>query len=405
MSKSPLSGLLDAAFGPKAAEAAVILNNMESHRDQPNDRIPPEPKKPSLVRPTVERSTDERTSYGAPEERLSVDSTPVQRTPVERDTVPQERPTVDHNINPIQPRQYVPRSTVDRSYLTPTQEEILNYLIAQPMQRATRRGISETLGIPFATVRDTLKRLGTLGYITQERRADRFFQGLVYDVNIEKCNSYFSRVGRSTVERSPSTVERSDVHISSSSKDFKSTTTGASYGGTSTVPSSPSDLSPVAIMLKDPEHGFWREAGIMPRQVETWLSDTGMTIEQMDLSLRHCRYAILNKEGEEVREPLSWFWKTIQRAGFYPRPEGYKSLEEQRSEEMMKVAREQVEARRRRQRAELEMEFEQIISDPGGEEYQELLKQLPEFARMQKGLLLEKNLHSTFFENAGFPPE
>jgi len=100
------------------------------------------------------------------------------------------------------------------------------------------------------------------------------------------------------VERSPSTVERSDVHISSSSKDFKSTTTGASYGGTSTVPSSQSDLSPVAIMLKDPEHGFWREAGIMPRQVETWLSDTGMTIEQMDLSLRHCRYAILNKEAK-----------------------------------------------------------------------------------------------------------
>jgi DNA-binding transcriptional MerR regulator len=156
-------------------------------------------------------------------------------------------------------------------------------------------------------------------------------------------------------------------------------------------------------MLEHPEHGFWREAGVMPRQIITWMNETGMTLDQMDVSLRHCRFAILNREGEEVKDSLSWFWKTIQRIGFYPRPKGFKSLEEQRAEDMLKIVREQAEARKRCQLAELEVEFERLMSNPESEEYKEKFAQLPEFSKNLKGLLLEKSLRAKYFENAGFP--
>ena len=151
--------------------------------------------------------------------------------------------------------------------------------------------------------------------------------------------------------------------------------------------------------MVDPELGYWKGKGLTSRQVEKWAEEFSMDVELVLQSLKHCRYemVVLNLEEEKnIENAMNWFYKVMQRSGFYARPKEYKSMAEIRAEEMERTARDMVEARERQAAAEFELEFQRILDDPGSDEYQQLFDQLSDFEKQLKGKVFEMGLKRVF---------
>jgi hypothetical protein len=82
------------------------------------------------------------------------------------------------------------------------------------------------------------------------------------------------------------------------------------------------------------------------RQFLTRLGQAGLSVQRVLESLRHAEWALTHScmrdgDGGIVRTPLNWVFKIIAKEGYYPRPEGYISPQEQAERDA------EVEAKRR----------------------------------------------------------
>jgi hypothetical protein len=122
-----------------------------------------------------------------------------------------------------------------------------------------------------------------------------------------------------------------DGHYSSSSF-FKVPTTTKSENHNSTN----ADFDAIAeVLASHPELGYWRQKNLTPQQVQKWMELTGASLESMIQSLCHCRFEMVEMNLEQqknIQNVFNWFYRIIERAGFYPRPKEYKSYLERQLE-------------------------------------------------------------------------
>ncbi len=121
---------------------------------------------------------------------------------------------------------------------------------------------------------------------------------------------------------------------------------------------------------------------------------TGAGLESMIQSLCHCRFEMvdLNKEATKpVDNVCNWFFRILERTGYYPRPKGYKSFAEKQLElEKQLLAEKQERARvlaalmQEKIAAEREIAFHEMLADPQGELYQECYRRLNNYAKQTK---------------------
>jgi hypothetical protein len=256
--------------------------------------------------------------------------------------------------------------------------------------------VAET-GIAYGTARKAIDVLVSEGYIiSKSQHNGHAFRGFEYTLNNHLCSLYVSRIKEEQPDGQPSWQS-----LSQQNKQPSGQATGQANKQTTVSFSSSRINNPTTTEypLGDPELGYWKGKGLTSRQVEKWAEEFSMDVELVLQSLKHCRYemVVLNLEEEKnIENAMNWFYKVMQRSGFYARPKEYKSMAEIRAEEMERAARDMVEARERQAAAEFELEFQRMIDDPGSDDYQQLFDQLTDFEKQSKGKVLEMGLKRVF---------
>jgi len=188
--------------------------------------------------------------------------------------------------------------------------------------------------------------------------------------------------------------------ISRSYHDHITTTSSSLYNNTTTK--SISDF-----FNSDPRSLYWKDKGLTEKQLQAWLDETKMTLEDMITSLEHCWFEMVHLGKEEkkgIRDVLSWFYKTIRKVGFYPPPKGFRSYDEIRAEEMAKArkAREQAieklkEEARKDYELKKEQEFWEMMADPESRKYKTCFEKLNKFEKgLKEGPAFEKAMRRVF---------
>jgi hypothetical protein len=283
--------------------------------------------------------------------------------------------------------------------LTQAQGKVLLFLFERCAGFSNVESVSYGAEVPVGTVKDGLRALIKYGYITSKWRiVQHDFHGFGFTLNHQICSDYVSRVNNGITQPSIHPIGHPSNHPSFRPSVHSSIPISSSRNITSTT-----DI----INLSDPELLYWAEEGVSQKRIQQWILETGMTPEQLELSLRYARYDILQRG--DVRQPMDWFYTEIKRHGLYKKPSGYKSILETRLEEerqalddIKRQAEELAALRKQREEASLELEFQNILSKPDSPEYKELLGQLGEFEKGTKGKILEFSLMRVFKISRGY---
>lgn len=222
------------------------------------------------------------------------------------------------------------------------------------------------LNITEPSARRVMREMRALGVLTYQRYQNAGKQGITYriltDKNIERPTTKNDQSLDQSVNQSlDQSVSQSVTPISSSSFLKETTTKGH-----------PLD--------SDPDLSYWRDKGLTRKQVECWMEEFEMGEETILQSLRHCAYE-MDQLGLETNKPVedvfSWFYRRIERAGYYAPPNGYKTRTERQIEiekQLLEKKRTQVEELQRIReeitRLEIEERFQEMMRDREGELYQ-----------------------------------
>lgn len=308
------------------------------------------------------------------------------------------RPALNPGNYPVDPEMWYP--------FTEKQGRVLLYLI-QAGGIAKRDHISNDTDVNIATVKHTLRLLAKEGYISNvQLYVNHSIRGFSYNLNHHMCDEFAERLtgqpvnypDRTPAHRPASHPIRQPAHRPGYGPAYGSVASFSSRSLeknlTTTQPANQSDD-----ILRDPELGYWREKGVTARQVDNWAAEFGMEADLVIQSLKHCRFemVVLNHEEEKkIENPVNWFYKVMLRSGLYPRPSQYKSLAEQRAEEMERAAKEAAATRERQVAAERELAFQNILQNPDAPEYQALLSKVGDFAKSMGGKAFESALRDAF---------
>ena len=143
-----------------------------------------------------------------------------------------------------------------------------------------------------------------------------------------------------------------------------------------------------------PVHQFWVEHGLSTRMVVNWTEELKMPTEIIFRSMEHCRWAI-EKNGKQVTSsPIDLLYGSLKKFGNYTKPKGFVSyIEQQRNlaEEIQKEKEQQLQELRdinlRREHIELDMMFENMMSDPESELYLKCFEGIPPTLRRQPDII------------------
>lgn len=306
----------------------------------------------------------------------------------------------DVDITKIDPELWYP--------FTEKQGRVLLYLL-QAGGRSNRNHIADDTGVNIATVKHTLRILAKDGYIGNiQLYADHGRRGFTYSINHAMCADFAARLTGKPVSYPVNQPANQPAHrVANQPANYPANQ--AAHEPVQSLASFSSRENNLTTTNNDPEFGFWSEEGVTERQLQNWETEFGMNREELLQALKYCRYDLLNNpDRQEVKSAQNWFYKTVKRAGAYPRPEGYKTLHEIRADQerqeladLERQAKELADLRRRKQIAGLELKFQQILAAGEGEEYQELFGQLNSFEKEMGGDILEQALREKFLAQNG----
>jgi hypothetical protein len=420
--ESPLRGILDRSMAINMNDAADTLRRMGGEKPAGERQVQPV---------TVKKGEPKKEAVSSARKTPATATTPPPAAePSDRQTVLPEKPQtvaqkdgqtvapseIETRIpsdgqTPPQPR---PLSVLGLAY---NQAAILEYLIAIAPAKGpgfvTYRMIMEATNITQSSARDVLRRLHQRGFIskplTYRTTGTTGFQGLSYVPNRELCDA-LTRIGGLEMNRYPAvpqtipqtipqTVRLSDQFQPPSSSSFKNTTATETpdpdQGGQTVRRSEPE-------ILAGPELAYWLDVGLQEPQAREWCREFGIDPEHLSQQLAWARWDMVeNGQAKGKESVLNWVYKTLKKTGgCWPRPGNYQSPEEKRLGELQAETRRRREARQQLQVAELELQFEEILDDPAGEEYRSLLDTVHVSQRGSK--LIETVLRQEFFRRAGF---
>jgi hypothetical protein len=326
------------------------------------------------------------------------------KQPIKQSAEQPDQQSIKHSLE--QSPKQTGKQTLKNIYLplNENQGRILLFLYEHGQGLTNMEIVCAETAIAYGTARTAIDVLIKEGYVmNKERHNGHSFKGFEYSLNNHLCSLYATRV------RGEQSAEQSTWQsIQHSSKQSNKQTVEQTINRTVTPFSSRSllDEKPTTAedLLRDPELGYWKEKGVTNRQIEKWAEEFSMEMEMILQSLKHCRFemVVLNHEEEKpIANPMNWFYKVLQRAGFYARPADYKSMAELRAEQMELAAREMIEVRERQATAEAELAFQKILADPTGNDYQALLGQVDSFAKDMGGKALETALREAFLKERG----
>ena len=185
--------------------------------------------------------------------------------------------------------------------------------------------LSEETRVPEATLRKVLRRWVDLGLLHKQKAPAN--EGMILDFNPDGPSN-----GRST--------------------------------GQSTFPSKIDRFKNLSISLKTLQTAWPHLAQIgfgleQIAQIERILLEQGKTVDRVTQGLHHIEYELthgqlVDKEGKPVADPCSWAFRALAQNGYYRRPKGYVSPEEQALRDQEDEARAVSAARQKADQAQFE---------------------------------------------------
>lgn len=315
-------------------------------------------------------------------------------------------------------------------FLTARQVNILLYLIENRNQITKYDLITAATGYSYNSVRDALYDLEREGFVTGKTRFRRGnFRGLKYTLDEERCAQFLQWQARqpdkadraavllallskrlqarqqSEPHSKPHSKQQSESHsekqlkilnfIEQQQQQIEQQQVEAPVEPEAKPNPLQNPLDTIAQTLAThPELGYWRQKGLTARQIERWMQLTGASLESMVQSLCHCRFEMVDlgkEESKPVDNVFNWFFRIIERLGYYPRPQGYKSFAEKQLEITKKIVAEKqqqakalAELQQQKIAAEREIAFHEMLADPNGELYQECYGRINNYAKQTK---------------------
>lgn len=219
---------------------------------------------------------------------------------------------------------------------TEKQRKLLGFLSANPSITTTHAYISEAIGQRKNTVRDNLNLFETHGLITKKTvRVPG--SGVALEIRLLTTEAVHRsgppEPSTGTVHRNASLkIDRIDLNLSISREDMT---------------------------LQWPNLvrcGFGPE---QLAQIEGSLSRVGKPTDRIVQGLDHLEYELANdqlrdKAGQPVSDPCSWAFRALAQNGYYRRPKGYVSPEEQAAKDAEAEAKAVVAARQAAEQAQFE---------------------------------------------------
>ncbi|MDD3581510.1 MAG: hypothetical protein PHW74_10870 [Desulfobacca sp.] len=318
---------------------------------------------------------------------------------------------------PLTKQQSQPQSNDPFWSLTNRQASILTFLINNRSRITKHALISQATNISYLSVRDALYNLTRDGFLKRKVRFRRGnFQGFKYVLDEDKCEKFMRyQTEKATQNPSPQSEPQSGPQSVSPTLSPTLTTTGTiSSSSFLKVPTTNNELhnltKAIAETLENhPELGYWRQKGLTVKQIEQWMQLSGSTLNNMIQSLCHCRFEMVDLDQEKskpVENVFNWFFRVIERVGYYPPPKGYKSYLHKQIElenQILAEREQQLKELRKIQEAKIaqekELAFREMMSNPEGELYQTCYQQLNHFAQKSTRIeLFEMAMRKAFDE-------
>lgn len=226
--------------------------------------------------------------------------------------------------------------------LTPQQQRVMDHISAQGPHITDKTILSEKLGIAPFTVRNILIRLTQLGLIERKRIG----QGMFLQAISKTSDEAISTTKMLYQEVVPLGCTKKYNQDSSLKIDRKSLS--ISLG---TLQTSWPTLARAGFGLEQIE------------QIHAALAQLGKSLDRIVQGLDHAEWELaegkmLDKQGQPVADPCAWVYRSLASQGYYRRPAGYVSAEEQAErdaiEEAKSLTRTRENARQERFRAWLQ---------------------------------------------------
>jgi len=236
---------------------------------------------------------------------------------------------------------------------TPAQRQVLSYFETHGSHVSNYSKIMEETGLPYNTVRKGINKLIDAGQLTKTNWRQGSARGLQFtiygkmgQVNRAEQQSRTTEQGNKAGQESRITkqdnkagqestffkIDREDLNLSISQEDM-----ALQWPNLSRCGFGPSQLA----------------------QIKGSLSRVGKPTDRIVQGLDHLEYELANdqlvdKSGQPVADPCSWAFRALAQNGYYRRPKGYVSPEEQAAKDAEVEARSLIAARQKAEQAQFE---------------------------------------------------
>uniref|UniRef100_I2PZD0 Putative transcriptional regulator n=1 Tax=Desulfovibrio sp. U5L TaxID=596152 RepID=I2PZD0_9BACT len=197
---------------------------------------------------------------------------------------------------------------------TKSETAVWKFLVEHRKIIISLRDLSEEVRVPEATVRKVLHRLEAHGFLVKSKAAGN--DGMVLAFTPDGQTSGQPNGQTTGLSASPSKIDR-EKNLS---------------------------ISLEAIRLTWPRLAATGFGPDQLAQIESNLIVTGQATDRVLPSLHHAEWELehgkmLDKDGRPVADPCSWVFRSLVRTGYYRKPPGYVSMEEQAAKDKEETAR------------------------------------------------------------------
>jgi len=264
--------------------------------------------------------------------------------------------------------------------LTDNQKVILSYLLETRPYITRFALIGQAVGMREATVRTVLRRLEVLDFLSFRRARDGQIQGIAIKFNAATCEQFSlglslnQTLGHALSQ--PHTVSISKPLLFLEDKKIKNLNLSEKEEAERLLTLSDGDL--VFFFPNLAKLGF----GIIQlRQVIEKLEATGKSSDRLQVALEHANYEwgptqhlpLTDASGNPIMKPLDYVFSTLARTGYYRRPEGYISPDEQAELDQEAELRALANVRERVEQAK----FDAWLTNLADEEREKILEMRP----------------------------
>ena len=266
--------------------------------------------------------------------------------------------------------------------LTDTQERVLDYLIRQGNVVMAIAEMAKKTGVPYGSLRRSLSGLEVLGYFKSRYFQKGKINGTEFTLNTAQCSAFL------TAKTSQQTSEQTNGQTSEQANEQTDEQTNASkidrFRKTISIYEENKKLSGIDNETFKFQYQNLDKIGFgvdQLRQIISKLEGAGKTVDRLQIALEHANYEwgrpqqlpLSDAAGNPILKPLDYVFATLARTGYYRRPEGYISPEEQAELDQEAELRALANVRERLEQAK----FDAWLANLPDEELEKILEKRP----------------------------